>query len=170
MASWQWFWDSIEGTQFTNDGGGSFTNVRPLNPGESVQRVIGQQGFWNSRAFSAAAGTMFVPIPFRWQMHVEIVDGGHVYERVIQREGLVTQQIWVSEAAGLVSGFATWFMPPGALDYDVTVRHKMGSSGGSVNSYVSLAPATPTSDPGFIPPDGKFGGTWYVGLLRTTAG
>ena len=171
MASWQWFYDSIPGTQFTTDGGGSFTNVRPLLQGESVQRVIGQQGFWNSCTVSGTGGTGFVPFPFRWQMHVDIVDGTETYARVIEREGLMQQQLWVSEVVDLMSGFATWSLPQGALDYDVTVRHKMQSaSGGSVTSYVSLAPATPTNVLNFVPPDGPFGGTWYLGCLRTASG
>lgn len=167
--TWNWVWRTVGSASGSAGGFDSSTGIG-FDAGWAVQRVIGQGGYWNSMSFSSGINPQhYLPIPFRWQVQVHVIDGGTTVATPILREGVAPVQIWQADNDGIAGGWATWALPPGAMDYDVTIRHTFkASTNNSVSSYFSIVPAIPTSLPDFKLPDGDFGGTWHVGALITT--
>lgn len=167
-VDWQWFFDSIPGTEFPNSGN-LIQGHRQLLQGESVQRVIGQGGYSNYFAYSVVGATdALLPYPFTYSLYMYLqYDDTHT-EGFALREGSCYMQFNEFGNATSTRGVYTWQILPGALDFDVTIRKRMTGTSTNMGVHWTLNIA---QRGGFLAnftlPDGIWVGDYRIRTLRT---
>lgn len=168
-VTWQWFGDSIDGSQYSAEGGNVSVH-RQLLDGESVQRVIVMGSFFNFQSYSSTGLILpQQPVPFWWHYELSVHYTDTDTELLADRWGVMEMQYLTTSSSKGSTGVFEWWQQPPAMEVDITARKRMHGTDKGLG--VTLSCAIEEGQPlraDFQLPDGAWRGQAYMRTLRTT--